>query len=122
MSEELRSLRSCTAFMTPSTTISGSLPAVMERAPRIRMDVPSVGSPETLMMSAPATLPWRAWSTERVAVFSTSCIFTVATLPVRSCFFCSPKPITTSSSRNWVSSSRVTSKRRSFPTIIFRGL
>ncbi len=118
MSEELRSLRSCTAFITPSTTISGSLPAVMEREPRMRMEVPSVGSPETLMMSAPATRPCKAWSTEMVAVFSTSCILTTATEPVRSAFLASPKPITTTSSRYSVSSSRTKSKLRRVPTFI----
>ena len=118
MSAELRSLRSCTAFITPSTTISGSLPAVIDREPRMRMEVPSVGSPETLMMSAPATRPCRAWSTERVGELSTSCILTVATDPVRSCFFCSPKPMTTNSSRKVASSSRVMSNFLRLPTFI----
>ena len=57
MSAELRSPRSETASITPSTTMRGSLDAMIERVPRIRIDVAAPGSPEVVIMSVPAILP-----------------------------------------------------------------
>ena len=121
MSDELISASDVTAFMTPSTMIRGSLDASIERDPRIRMDVPSVGSPDTLMMSAPAIRPWRAWSADSVGDWRTLLMWTLETEPVRSDFFVSPNPITTTSSRKLVSGLRFTLRVVFFPTIIFTG-
>ena len=89
MSAELMSLRSCTASMMPSTTISGSFEAVIERVPRMRIEVEAVGSPDVDMMSAPATRPCNAWSTETTGMSLMSPILTLVTEPVRSVFFTS---------------------------------
>ena len=46
MSAELMSFRSLTASITPSTTISGSFDAEIERVPRTRIEVVAPGAPE----------------------------------------------------------------------------
>ena len=51
------SFRSLTASITPSTTISGSFDALIERVPRMRMVVVAPGSPVVDMKSAPAIRP-----------------------------------------------------------------
>ena len=84
MSSELMSFRSWMASITPSTTISGSFDALIERVPRMRMVVVAPGSPVVDMKSAPAIRPWRALSTERTGTSLMSFILTVATEPVRS--------------------------------------
>ena len=84
MSSELMSFRSWMASITPSTTISGSFEALIERVPRIRMVVVAPGSPVVDMKSAPAIRPCNALSTESVGRSLMSFILTVETEPVRS--------------------------------------
>ena len=98
ISAGLMSLRSETASMIPSTTMSGSFDASIERVPRIRIDVVAPGSPDVDMISAPATRPWIAWSIDVTGASRTSPILTLATEPVRSDFLTLPYPITTTSS------------------------
>ena len=119
MSFVFRSDKDETAFITPSTTISGSLDALIEREPRILIVVPAVGSPDILTISAPAIRPCSAWSTDRDGEETISFICTVPTDPVRSAFLVSPKPITTTSSRKLTSGFIVTSRTVFLPTIIF---
>ena len=76
--------------MTPSTMISGSFDAEIERVPRIRIEVVAPGSPVVAMMSAPAMRPWRAWSTETTGTSLMSLILTLATEPLSSVFFTVP--------------------------------
>jgi len=90
MSAMFRSLRSLTASITPSTTISGSFEAEIERVPRMRIEVVAPGSPVVDMMSAPATRPCSAWSTDSTGRSFTSEILMLATEPVASPFFTVP--------------------------------
>ena len=90
MSAELMSFRSLTASITPSTTISGSFDAEIERVPRTRIEVVAPGAPEVDMMSTPAMRPCRAWSTDVLGTSRMSDIFTLETEPVRSDFFTAP--------------------------------
>ena len=60
MSAELMSFRSWMASMMPSTMISGSFDAEIERVPRMRIEVVAPGSPVVAMMSAPAIRPCNA--------------------------------------------------------------
>ena len=76
--------------------------------PRTRVEVfPPPGAPSVVMFM-PATRPWRACITFPVGMSATSFILTTATEPVRSAFFSAIYPVTTTSSRKLVSSSRTT--------------
>jgi len=68
----------------PSTTYSGSLPAVIERAPRTRTRTPSPGFWPVVTMSTPATRPWMAPTVLTVGVLFRSAAATDDTEPVMS--------------------------------------
>ena len=95
MSEGFISLKSDTASSTPSTTISGLLPASIDLEPRTRIFAPSPGSPVVDMNSAPATLPWSACATDVIGALVRSSASTTDTAPVRSLFLDVPYPMTT---------------------------
>ena len=46
---------------TPSTTYSGSLLALIDVPPRMRICAPAPGSPLFWIMVTPATRPWIIW-------------------------------------------------------------
>ena len=55
---------------TPSTTNSGSLPALIEAGPRTRMASPLPGLPAFSITCTPGAFPWRADSTLAVGTFA----------------------------------------------------
>ena len=108
-------LRSPPSLLTsiPSITYSGSLPALIELVPRIRIDVSAPGLPEFWVTCTPAALPCSAWSREVTGTAFSSSALTDATEPVRSLFLAVPYPITTT-----VESSAGFSVRRISNTLI----
>ena len=93
---------------TPSMTMSGSLFALSEAAPRIRIVEEEPGCPDGGVTSRPETLPTRAWPGVVMAPRFTSSLLIATTDPVMSLFFTVPYPITTTSSRNSASSASST--------------
>ena len=71
------------AMGTPSTTMSGLLPAVIERTPRMKMLTSSPGLLPAFTMSTPGTRPWIALIAFDVGISLICVAVTVDTAPVR---------------------------------------
>ena len=74
----------------PSMTMSGSLEALMEEPPRIRMVAPAPGIPEPAVTTTPALLPRRRSAGVVMTPLLISSALTVETDPVRSLFLTVP--------------------------------
>ena len=72
---------------TPSMTMSGSLEALSEAPPRMRIVEPEPGPPPPGTICTPAILPVMSWSGVEMAPFWKSLLEIVVMEPVRS-FFC----------------------------------
>ena len=81
----------------PSNTINGSLLALKEEPPRIRIVLPDPGAPPLEVIATPATLPMINCSGLVMAPFTKSFEPTVVTEPVKSFLRAEPYPITTTS-------------------------
>src|SRR4029078_6534642 len=82
---------------TPSTTISGSLLALSEAPPRIRIVLPAPGAPPLEVICTPATFPAISCSGVVIVPLLKSFAVMLVTAPVRSFFILVPYPITTTS-------------------------
>src|SRR6478736_662415 len=80
---------------TPSTTINGSLLALSEAPPRIRIVLPEPGAPPLDVIWTPATFPEISCSGVVMAPLLKSFAVIAVTAPVRSFFLLVPYPITT---------------------------
>ncbi len=87
----------------PSTTYNGSLPALIEVPPRIRIRGSAPGSPLLLVTVTPAARPCSACVAPRVGNSLSSAAETDDIEPVTSLFFWTPYPTTTSSESDWIS-------------------
>ena len=74
----------------PSITYKGSLPALMDVVPLIRIEVSAPGLPDNCVTCTPAALPCSAWSKDVTGTALRSSAFTETTEPVRSLFFTVP--------------------------------
>ena len=74
----------------PSTTMSGSLEALREAPPRIRICAPAPGVPPSVITSTPAILPTIISVALLVIPFDSSSGLIAVTDPVRSSFFARP--------------------------------
>ena len=101
---------------TPSSTISGSLLALKEAPPRIRIVLPALGEPLFDITCTPADFPLISCSGEPTSPALKSLLFTVLTEPVKSFFVILPYPTTTSSSSTFPPSVKKTSS--TFPTAV----
>ena len=97
-----------TSIGTPSSTIRGSFEALSEAPPRTRIVEPAVGEPPLLTICTPAIFPLTSSSGEEITPLLKSFSLTVDTEPVRSSFFLTPYPITTTSSSSLLFTFRVT--------------
>ena len=71
----------------------------------MRIEVPAPGCPEVFKTATPAALPWIPWSKEVIEVEDNCSDLIVEIDEVRSLFFCTPYPTTTTSANTCVSSS-----------------
>ena len=85
----------------------GLLEALREAAPRIRIVEPEPGPPSPGIIWSPGTFPLSMSWVETTAPRLSSSLLTATIEPVMSSFFTVPYPITTTSSRNSASSSKV---------------
>jgi hypothetical protein len=74
----------------PSTTYRGSLLALIEVPPRIRICAPPPGSPLFVTIWSPATRPWSIWLAFVITPTFACSASTVATEPVIDCRFWAP--------------------------------
>ena len=81
----------------PSNTIKGSLLALKDEPPRIRIVLPDPGAPPLEVIATPATLPVINCSGLVMAPFTKSLEPIVVTEPVKSFLRTEPYPITTTS-------------------------
>ncbi len=96
-------------MITPSTMISGSAPPMIELVPRSRTETPPPGLPVLLVISAPETFPWSAWSTVTAGVASSWVSLTlVMAFPMARRAVGAVVPVTTSSSSSSADSARYT--------------
>ena len=79
-----------TSIGMPSMTINGSLEALSEAPPRIRMVLPADGEPPLLTICTPLTLPLISSSGELMTPWLKSLLLTLDTEPVRSLLRCTP--------------------------------
>ena len=94
----------------PSTTMSGSTPALMVVTPRKLICPPPPGAPEFIWISAPGIFPWSALSIVCVgARFRFSGLTVVTALARLRCSTPVAWPVTTIASRLKISASSVTS-------------
>ncbi len=97
------------AITSPSTTISGSTPALIVVTPRRLIWPPPPGAPEFIWMSAPGIFPCSALSSVCVGARVTCAALTVVTAFARlRCSTPVASPVTTTASRLKTSGSRVT--------------
>ena len=94
----------------PSTTYNGSLLALIEVPPLIRILKAASGPPSERTTCTPAALAAMAPSKEAVLIFSISSDLIVDTAPVKSLRLTEPYPTTTTSSSLDTSETRLTSK------------
>ena len=85
----------------PSTIIRGVFEAFKERLPRIENESPEPVCPLDLVISRPATFPCRLSRALVVGVATMSSDLMEVIDPVKSRFFTTPYPITTTSSRSF---------------------
>ena len=102
----------------PSTIHSGSLPALSELKPRMRIEGLEPGCPEVLAICTPATFPARACATLDCCDLAMSSDLMTAAEPVKASFFAVPNATTITSSMACVSSFSTTSIRVCDPTLI----
>ena len=96
------------AIGTPSMTMRGSLEALSEAEPLMRMREPEPGPPSPGVTSRPGTLPLSmSWVLTTAPLLRSSALKAMMD-PVRSSFFTVPYPMTTTSSMNCESSCKVT--------------
>ena len=96
----------------PSSTNRGSVPALIEFTPRIRIEIVSLGSPEFDHTCSPAICPWRASPTLAVGAFWSSFAPTVVAEPVmEEIFLAEPYPSTIASVSISTSGARMMSTR-----------
>src|SRR5690606_3894109 len=81
----------------PSRIINGELDADIEFSPRILIEAVSPGLAEPELIARPETFPCSLSTMLGELMRSRDFASTVATLPVRSLFFCLPYPTTTTS-------------------------
>ena len=93
----------------PSTIHSGSLPALSELKPRMRIEGLEPGCPEVLAICTPATFPARACATLDCCDLAMSSDLMTAAEPVKASFFAVPNAITITSSMACASSFRTMS-------------
>src|SRR5512133_2480874 len=94
---------------TPSTTIRGSLPALTEELPRIRIEELAPGSPLLFVTITPAALPWINCEALLIAPLLNSSDLMLFTDPVISFFRTVPYPTTTTSLSALVAGTSTTS-------------
>ena len=102
----------------PSTIQSGSLPALSELKPRMRIFGLSPGCPEVLVSCTPATFPARACATFDCCYLTMSSDLMTVAEPVKAYFFAVPNATTITSSIACVFSFSTTSIRVCVPTLI----
>ena len=86
-----------TSIGTPSSTINGSLDALSDAPPRMRMVETDVGEPPPFTICTPAILPFTSSSGDETMPLLKSLVPTEATEPVRSLLRCVPYPMITTS-------------------------
>ena len=105
----------------PSTTYSGSFPAPVEAAPRIRTSIPPPGCALPCFTVSPAARPINISEKFGEAALLSFSDFTETIEAFKSLFFIVPYPTTTTSSSNSCFSYKTMDKSVWFPTFTSRG-